>query len=68
MTRSFPTHRQTNRKPRRTFRPQTEGLEARRLLNAGELDTTFGVNGPGFTLAATGAARAVQLQNRVVLE
>jgi uncharacterized delta-60 repeat protein len=63
MTRLFPTQRQTNRKPRRTFRPQAEGLEARRLLNAGELDTTFGVYGPGFTLAAPGIAAAVQLQS-----
>ena len=31
------------------FRPQTEGLERRRLLNAGDLDTTF--DGDGFLYA-----------------
>src|SRR5262249_12963731 len=31
------------------FRPQTEGLERRRLLSAGDLDTTF--DGDGFVTA-----------------
>src|SRR5438045_729302 len=60
MTRSFSTHRQTNPKPRRTFRPQAEGLEGRQLLSAGALDTTFGTG--GYTLAGPTSAQAVQIQ------
>jgi uncharacterized delta-60 repeat protein len=62
MTRSLSTHRIITSPRRRAFLPQAEGLEARQLLSAGELDTTFGVSGLGFTLAGPGAARAVQLQ------
>src|SRR4051794_9698778 len=50
------------------FRPQTEGLERRWLLNAGDLDTTF--DGDGFLYATfsykgsgvPSAANAVQVQ------
>src|SRR5262245_39136153 len=61
MTRSFPTRRQTNPKPRRTFRPQAEGLEGRQLLSAGALDTTFGTG--GYTLAGQAGAIAVQIDS-----
>src|SRR5262245_21401720 len=60
MTRSFPIHRQANRKPRRTFRPQTEGLEGRQLLSAGDRDLSVGSG--GFFLAGPTSAAAVQIQ------
>ena len=60
MTRSFPTRRQVNPKPRRTFRPQAEGLEGRQLLSAGDLDLSFGSG--GFVLAGPTSAAAVQIQ------
>src|SRR5262245_20374143 len=61
MTRSFPTHRQTNPKPRRTFRPQAEGLEGRQLLTGpGSLDTSFDQDGSA--LAGPGYGRQVGVQ------
>src|SRR5262245_7283642 len=61
MTRSFPTHRQTNPKPRRTFRPQAEGLEGRQLLTGpGSLDTSFDQDGSA--LAGPGIGRQVEVQ------
>jgi uncharacterized delta-60 repeat protein len=61
MTRSFSTHRQTPPKPRRTFRPQAEGLEGRQLLSAGALDTTF--NSTGYALPGPATADAVQIDS-----
>jgi uncharacterized delta-60 repeat protein len=60
MTRSFSTHRLATRKPRRTFRPQAEGLEGRQLLTAGALDTTF--NSTGYALPGPSTAYSVQIQ------
>ena len=61
MTRSFLTHLQTNRKPRRTFRPQAEGLEGRQLLTGpGSLDTSFDQDGSA--LAGSGLGRQVEVQ------
>jgi uncharacterized delta-60 repeat protein len=59
-TRSFSTHRQTPPKPRRTFRPQAEGLEGRQLLSAGTLDTTFNLT--GYALPGSSTAYTVQIQ------
>jgi uncharacterized delta-60 repeat protein len=60
MTRSFSTHRLATPKPRRTFRPQAEGLEGRQLLTAGALDTTF--NSTGYALPGPRWATAAQIQ------
>jgi uncharacterized delta-60 repeat protein len=61
MTRPFSTHRLATPKPRRTFRPQAEGLEGRQLLTAGALDTTF--NSTGYALPGPATADAVQIDS-----
>lgn len=60
MTRSFSTHRLAIPRPRRTFRPQAEGLEGRQLLTAGALDLSF--NSTGYVLAGPSSAQAVTIQ------
>jgi uncharacterized delta-60 repeat protein len=60
MTRVFSTDHLANPKPRRTFRPQAEGLEGRQLLTAGALDTTF--NSTGYALPGPGSATAYAVQ------
>ena len=62
MTRAFSTRHLATPKPRRTFRPQAEGLEGRQLLAAGALDTTF--NSTGYALPGPAAeANAVQIDS-----
>jgi uncharacterized delta-60 repeat protein len=61
MTRSFSITRFVTPKPRRTFRPQAEGLEGRQLLSAGALDTTF--NSTGYALPGPATADAVQVDS-----
>jgi uncharacterized delta-60 repeat protein len=51
----------SHRRP--AFRPGAEALEDRQLLNAGDLDTTFGATGPGYTLPGPLGANAVQIQS-----
>ncbi len=60
MTRSFSTRLRMTPSRRRAFRPRTEGLESRQLLNGGGLDLSFGTNGA--VLAGDHAAKAVQIQ------